>query len=229
MFDPEDVSWADRDEEELELESRVREISAEAPTPPVPNAASGALKVRRVSSLPSLCAWLIATRRPSPMSLTKLHLRTFCDGPRRRPRRAPVASLGATLGAPWPSLGTGRRRAETARSRSRGPPPRRTQPNRSRSPNSPACSVRCPASPNGRSLETSAHVMTHLRYPIRSLLSVYSPPMSLCTHVYRFVGFQSHVRGAVYIYIHRCYLGQGCEGLHRPLTTPVSHIRAEHR
>ncbi|RDX55705.1 hypothetical protein OH76DRAFT_1452640 [Lentinus brumalis] len=46
VFDPEDVSWADRDEEELELESRVREISAEAPTPPVPNAASGALKAK---------------------------------------------------------------------------------------------------------------------------------------------------------------------------------------
>ncbi|KAI0720188.1 hypothetical protein C8T65DRAFT_633751 [Cerioporus squamosus] len=49
VFDPDDVTWADRDaddEEEVELESRVREISAEAPNPHRPNAASGALQAK---------------------------------------------------------------------------------------------------------------------------------------------------------------------------------------
>ncbi|RPD67083.1 hypothetical protein L226DRAFT_529476 [Lentinus tigrinus ALCF2SS1-7] len=49
VFDPEDVSWADRDlddEEEMRLESRVREVSAEAPNPRRPNVASGALQAK---------------------------------------------------------------------------------------------------------------------------------------------------------------------------------------
>ena len=61
VLDPEDVSWVDRgsdDEDKVEHEGRVREITGEAPNPRRPNAASGALQVRRVLTT-RFCAMLI--------------------------------------------------------------------------------------------------------------------------------------------------------------------------